>query len=192
MTIISADAPSNVFAIAADVEAQILRSTAEDQKVAKTSVNDKSEILRKNREERIHNLEEHLRMLSGGHGGCLKFLKVVSIVASAVAAPLSFGSSLGLGAAVTSAMQIATAVMGGLSAITMGLDQLKEAARAKKILLNQADGRQILAIIDETQKWVEDEKKNIQEYAARDRRSLDLYKNTLKDLEQSFQTMIQV
>lgn len=191
MSAIHSTAP-NSFAIASDVETQILMSGAEDQKISKSTISDRSKILQKDRQEHMKNLEERIKQMAHGHGGCLKFLKVVSMVVGAIAAPISMGSTAALSAGLMAAMQVTTAVAGALGALTSGLDQLKQAAQAKKILLNQAEGQQILSLIDEAQKWIEDEKSHTQENQRQENESLDQYKATLKDLEQSFQTMINV
>lgn len=182
----------SAFGVVNEAEQQLLTSEAEEQKVRKSSVNDKKEVLQKHREERIDNLQDRIKMLGQGQSGCLKFLKIITLVGSALSAPFTFGSSLGLSLAITSAIRIASAVLTGVGAITSGLEQLKEAMREKKILLNKSEGQQILALISETEKWIEDEKSQLTDSNRREKESLDEYKQTLKDLEGSFQSMIYV
>ncbi|MDO8518800.1 MAG: hypothetical protein Q7T11_01395 [Deltaproteobacteria bacterium] len=187
-------APANgvsAFGVVQEAENQLLSSEMEDRKVRKSAVNDKKEILHKSREERIENLHDRIKMLGSGGNRCLKFLKAITMIASIVATPFTAGASLSL-IALSTAMTVAMAVVPALAAVTKGLEQLKEAMHQKKLVMNKSEGQQILAIIAETEKWIDDEKNQLNDSNKREKDSLDEYRQTLKDLEESFQTMIYV
>lgn len=177
------------FGVMTEVENQLLKSENENKKVQKTVIESKTEDLKHKRQERIDNLQERIKMVGQGQSGCLKFLKIVTIVASAVMAPFTAGASMGLTAGTTAALQIATAALSAIGAIVGGLEQLQEALKQSKLTLNQAEGQQILAIITETKKWIEDEQNLLQEATQNQRESLEEYKFMLSELEESFSTM---
>lgn len=189
-------APNKIssFGVVNEAQHQILQSQDEDKKIHRSSVRDKQKLLERKREERIENLEERLKALASGRGGCLKFLQVISIVAAVVAAPISGGSSLGLGLGLSSMMTAATAIasaaLGAIGALTEGLMMLKDAMKQKRILLNAAEEKMIMSIINETEKWVEDEKAALDHSNEQERESLEEYKSMLQDLERSFEAMI--
>ncbi len=194
MTVLASNNISS-FGVVNEAEQQILISYEEDNKAAKTSVKYKERALEKFREERIENLQDRLNMLAQGQGGCLKFLKAIVCVAAAVSSVISGGTSLGLlatASALTSAMTIASAALSAIGAITQGLEQLHEALKQKKLILNDAQGQQIMAIINETQKWIEDEKNLLDGVHQDQKQSLEEYKLNLKDLEESFSAMINI
>lgn len=168
------------FGIVNEAQQQILQSLNEDKKIRKSSIQDKQKILERKREERIDNLEDRLKALASGRSECLQFIKVVTIVASAVAAPLTGGTSLGIGLGL---------VIGAIGAVSEGLMQLKAAMKNKEIVLNRAEEKTILAIINETEKWVEDEKTALEHSNERERLSLEEHKAMLQDLEGAIGSM---
>lgn len=170
------------FGVVAEAENQILISEHEKARAAKTSIKTKKESLEQQRQERIDNLQERLKMMASSHGGCLKFLKVITLVASVISTPFTAGASASLATAVS-------AILSAVGGIVTGLEQLKEAMKQKNLLLNQAEGQQILAIITETKKWIEDEQNLLQEASQSQRESLEEYKFMLSELEESFSTM---
>ncbi len=177
MTTIAASNLSS-FGVINEAEQQILNSEGEEKKTQKASVNDQQKSVQKFHEQRQENIEKRLHMLASGHAGCLKFLKIITMVVSAIAAPVTGGASLGIGGAVV--------------AIIDSLGQLKEAIKQKKLVLNQADGQQILELIQETQKWIDDSKSHLNDSNTRERGALDQYSQQLLDLETSFKTRIQI
>lgn len=173
------------FGVVNEAEQQILTSEGEEKKTQKASINDQKKSVEKLHEQRQENFEKRLHMLASGHAGCLKFLKVITMVASAIAAPLTAGASVGIATAVIAAL---TAVSG----IVEGLGQLEEAMQQKKLVLNKAEGQQILMLIQDTQKWIDDSKSHLDDSNTRERDALDQYSQQLIDLETSFKTMIQI
>ncbi|HBF12830.1 MAG TPA: hypothetical protein DDW49_05500 [Deltaproteobacteria bacterium] len=170
------------FGVLNQAEQQILRNEAETQKSQKSEIRTKNSFVQKKREERIQNLQDRLKMMSQGHGGCLKALKIIATVAAVVAAPFTGGTTLAIIVAVTAV----------LNTVATQLEQLKIALQQKNIVLNKAEGAQISAFIEETQKWVEDEKMNLHASKKKETQSLEEYQQTLRDLEHSIQSMIQV
>lgn len=190
MTTVTSNGISS-FGVLNEAEQQLLTSENEEKKIKKTTIKTNEKFLDKKRQERIDNLEERLEMLGKGRSGCLKFLKIFTIVVSVVSAVFTGGASLSA-LAISAAVRIASAAVMAIGAITTGLEQLKEAMGQKKIILNQAEGQNILAIIMETEKWIEDEKSQLKESQIREQESLEEYKHSLKDLEESFKSMIQI
>lgn len=175
------------FGILNQAEQEILKSENETKEVYKSSIETNKSFLEQKRQERIDNLEERLRLLAKNNGGgCLKFLKVISIVVAAVTAPLSGGLlSLPLAKAVS-------LVLNAISSVVEGLEKLKAAMHQKEILLNQAGGQDLLRLIQETSEWIDDEKKFLDESNIREKESLEAYRQSLRDLEKSFESMIRV
>lgn len=192
MATVTAGSAGNLssFGVVNEAEQQLLQSEAEEKKIQKSSVQYKQKALEKYHEQKIDNLQERLKALAGGHGGCIKFLKVISFVAMAIAAPITGGASLALEGAALAAMTIATAALTAIGKITDALIQLEEAMKDKKLILNQAEGLQIMAIIDETKKWIEDSKSQLKEAGEREQESFDEFYQMLQNLEASFQTML--
>ena len=173
------------FGVVAEAEQQILTSQNEEMKAAKTSVKYKEKVLEKSREERIENLQDRIKSLASGHSGCLKFLKIITFVASVVTIPFTGGASLTLAAAVS-------AILAAVGGIVSGVGQLLDALQQKKLILNQAQGQQILAIMQETKKWIEDEQNILKEASEDQKQTLEGFKMTLNDLEESFSAMVNI
>lgn len=182
----------SAFGVVNESFQEILRAEAEDRKISKSTIRDRERELHQYREERIKNLEQRLKMLAGGRKGCYKYLKVITIVVGALAAPFTGGTSLAGATAITMALTIAQAALSVASAITGGLEKLKNALHQKKIMLKQSEGEQILALIEETNKWMEDEKAQLSQGQERKRASLEEQSQTLKELDNSFRGIIKI
>lgn len=178
------------FGVVNDVEQQLLKSQNGDFKTNKSSINYKKTSLQKQREDHLKNLQDRIKMAAHGQNGCLKVLKVVTIVAGAVGAAFTGGASL-MGAVSATAL-ITTAAIGAAGKIVDGLQQLEEAMKEKKLMLNEAQSKQIMGLIEETKKWIDDEKVHSDDLNQEQSQSLEEFASTLADLEQSFSAMTKV
>lgn len=184
----------STFSTINDATHSLINNQREIQKSHKSKINDHQKHLKQKREERLQNLEDRLRQVSQNHKGCMKSLRVISIVITSLAGFASMGTALpGLGGAL-SAMKIASktifAISESLNQLIGGLEELKEASQQKKLLINEAHAKEILAIIQETEKWIEEEKEGLKTSQKKEKRILEEHQSKLIELEKSYQSML--
>lgn len=122
-----------------NVTADLSKGSIEDKKVTEARIKSHTEKIHDKRQERIDNLKEQMKGPPGG-GGCFKFLQAV--------------------------FKVFDFLMKPISALTLGkfrvelsktLDMLKDAKYQKRLLALQANGQDILKVIQGLKKLLQDD-----------------------------------
>lgn len=169
------------MAIAAEVHTQMVASNAEDSKVQKNRVKSKHEEIKQQRQERLDNLEERIKLLAKGNNKCLKALKAITMVLAIAAAPFTGGSSVAIAIAVCSAV---------IGALAKGLEVGQKGKKDKKLALNAADTKEITAIIQLTEKILNEEKSRLGQTNKRQSNAIEEYQQQLQDLQLGYEQLI--
>lgn len=164
----------DIEALINKVSADFAQGDKEDKKVTKAQISSNTEKIRDKREERIENLKEQIKGVSGG-GGCFKFLKAVFKIIDFLAKPLSL----------LTFNQLKTN-------LSKTLDMLQDSKNQKKLMGLKINGQDILKVLQSLKTTLSDDMETLKQQDQLSAKESQRILQIINDIEKSFGAANQV
>lgn len=167
---VNATAGLDVDALINQVSQDYSKGDIEDKKVTKARIHVQTDKIHDKRQERIENLKDQIKGVSGGAGGCMKVLKVVFKIIDFLSKPLSL------------------LTMNQLKVdLSKTLDQLKDAKNQQKLMGLKIDGQEILKSLQGFKTLLSNDMEQLKTEDDRSAKESQRILNILDDIENTFQ-----